>query len=177
MLEVAKHIWCKVLCTVTIETPMGLVHLKRTLYVPTLKTNVLSALTATKNGGVFVGKGSLIELKRQDRVCLTAECKQGVPIVNGVLQVAAKSKSVIESGLCAAIGAARAKADADTWHRRLGHSSDGAWAQLQRDSSFPDDVILPSTQEKISSASTNCLWDLCALIAIQCTCPRDFKIS
>lgn len=104
---------------VTVITSRGPVQLPDTLYIPTLKANVLSGPVAMKNGAKLRSVGTSMEVAVNGHVWLQASATDGMMVIDGWLKK-------YDRAFCAAV-------DARTWHRRLGHISDGALNKMRHD--------------------------------------------
>jgi gag-polypeptide of LTR copia-type/Domain of unknown function (DUF4219)/Zinc knuckle len=96
---------------ITVLTEYGPIHMVA-LYVPTLKTNLLSWRMASKKPDVTIGKsaGPDLRIMNSSGVLFDTEMVDGLLTVKGELQI----KQVPQAGIVCAVSA-------PTWHKRFGH--------------------------------------------------------
>lgn len=127
--------WAEAYGTVALLGCHGTVRLMRVLYVPSLQGNLLSLPAATSRGiqAIFEGPHVYFQSQSGDRI-LTASLCDGLFVTNTTVHC------------CTAVKAAASpESEACRWHERLGHTSYGVLAHMQRKGALPGCALSPET--------------------------------
>jgi len=129
--------WAEASGTVVLAGPCGPVSLRDVLYVPTLQGNLLSLPAATSRGNrvSFIGPHVTFQSHLGAKI-LTATLRGGLYVADLPAHCHTAARAALSSD---------ARSEAQLWHERLGHTSYGVLAHMQRKGALPGCKVSPES--------------------------------